>query len=248
MSTPDWIIGDVHGRREVIDAAKKLNGIVLFLGDFLDSFYRSPQDQVYCLQTAIAMAKTGKWQFIIGNHECSYLYRDMRCSGWNIATETHIVVELGTSAIQKAGLSFLYDKNTNTLFTHAGLTRNLHGLLKQCFGALDLETALQEWFTDHDSPFYQVGRWRGGSYPVGGPLWCDIREFDPVPNLRQVFGHTQMPPNCGIWYTPDKMNWEIDCLATCAEILHYNRETDEFEIARLDIVIGDHFGSKQKGS
>jgi hypothetical protein len=39
--------------------------------------------------------------------------------------------------------------------------------------------------------FWSVGMARGGFTPVGGLLWCDwSREFQPVPGLNQVMGHT----------------------------------------------------------
>ena len=39
---------------------------------------------------------------------------------------------------------------------------------------------------------FRGGSRRGGN-DVGGPLWCDFSDFEPIQNLNQVFGHT--PPS-----------------------------------------------------
>lgn len=233
MSMPDWIIGDIHGRREVVDAAKKLDGEVLFLGDIVDSFNRSIPDQVYCLQTVLDYAAAGQWRFILANHEHSYLYRDQRCSGWKDVTEAHLLPLFGR--MQRLGDRFVYDTETKTLFTHAGLTYGMYAELQLSFRDMSLDDALTEWIIDRRSPFYWVGTARGGLYPFGGPLWCDQREFRAVPGLRQVFGHTPQPAGCGIWRDATYMNWNIDCLANCAEVLRYDRARDRFVIETLPI-------------
>ena len=38
---------------------------------------------------------------------------------------------------------------------------------------------------------FGCGRIRGGDQPVGGLTWNDFREHEPIPFLRQVFGHTR---------------------------------------------------------
>ena len=234
MSMPDWIIGDVHGRWEVVHAAEKLPGTVLFLGDYLDSFTRPATMQARCLETIIQHAKQGRWRFLLGNHEHSYLYQDMRCAGWNRLTEACMMPL--RADLQRYGQRFHYDPDTQTLCTHAGLTWWIHEVLQQARGnEAPLEQALQAWVRDVTGPFYWIGQARGGLYPAGGPLWCDLREFRSVPGLRQVFAHTPRRAGQGIWSTEDHMNFELDVLATDKQILHYLPGTNSFEIAELSI-------------
>jgi hypothetical protein len=66
---------------------------------------------------------------------------------------------------------------------------------------------------------------------VGGLVWCDFREFTPIPGLNQIFGHT--PGNLG---TTKRGQASINiCLDTCgrvAGVRHY-------------LVIDGHTGDRQ---
>ena len=78
------------------------------------------------------------------------------------------------------------------LFTHAGVSAPLVPP-----GAANVTA----WVADQEAvalAFLKLGRphWvfrggtRRGEKSVGGPLWCDFSEFEPIPGLNQVFGHT----------------------------------------------------------
>lgn len=239
---PDWIIGDVHGRIEVIEAAKKLDGKVMFVGDFLDSFTRSSADQIKCLSTLINYTKQGKWEFVIGNHEVSYMDNRRQCSGYNSLTSTLVMPIIPD--IRKYGQLFWYNKDSQILITHAGLSDTV--FVDMLVEQDDLETDLADlqyhidmgntllraaMDNSMDSIFYSVGGRRGGLSPVGGPLWCDLYEFEGIPGLTQIFGHTAT--RSGIWN--EDTNWCIDTLDTHAEILRYNRSSKEFCVDYLDI-------------
>ena len=37
---------------------------------------------------------------------------------------------------------------------------------------------------------YSISSTRGGRDEYGGILWCDEREFEDIPGVQQIFGHT----------------------------------------------------------
>ena len=84
---PTIVVGDLHGQHEIVDKVMKYAGTeldVVFLGDYVDSFKRGPDDQIMTLQKVIAAALNHPKQVtaLKGNHEMSYLDDRMRCSGW----------------------------------------------------------------------------------------------------------------------------------------------------------------------
>ena len=74
MSTT-LIIGDLHGNIEVIQAAieQKTTDKVLFIGDYLDSYNRSVEDQVNGLRLVLdaCEAEPTVYTGLLGNHELS---------------------------------------------------------------------------------------------------------------------------------------------------------------------------------
>ena len=104
----------------------------------------------------------------------------------------------------------------NVLVTHAGLTRQVFEL-EPCTIA-QLDARLTSWWHDRWSPVHWIGTCRGGSDPVGGTFWCDYnREFEPIPGLTQVFGHTAFGSKGEIRRVEDSYN--VDCLDVSQKFL-----------------------------
>lgn len=177
-------VGDTHGCREVIQHA--LNSPypdrVVFMGDYLDSFNRSVEEQVNTLHLVLNVCEDnpGKYIGLLGNHELSYLDREMRASGFN--TETHYHVIHLEDRIKRILKPFVWIDEW--LVSHAGVSQTL---LK------NLQMPVDEYLERGD--FNQIGVARGGWSEVGGLFWCDFnREFEPVCGLNQVVGHSNYIP------------------------------------------------------
>ena len=182
------IVGDVHGRVEVVERALAQAAPVIFVGDFLDSFNRTVADQIKCLDLVLEAIATDKAQAILGNHELSYLTQWHRCSGWNHATQAHIDGGY-RKKIYDNFVDFVFNE-PNILITHAGLTKQLWD--KELLTLELLPQILAEWCADIDSPAHLIGQARGGWTSYGGIFWCDFKhEFQEIPELVQVFGHSQ---------------------------------------------------------
>jgi hypothetical protein len=208
MSKPTVVIGDIHGRREIVKEALASDRKVVFVGDFLDSYDRSIDDQINGLMDALTAARMHphKVQLIMGNHERSYLYADEVCSGFNGATYAHVL------HLHKLmdGLMRPYVWSDGFLISHAGVSDALLGNLNR-----DLNEYLRE------ENYTQVGKSRGGLSQCGGLYWCDwFDEFHPIEGTPQVVGHTGYRPEGyreGILSKGNSFN--VDCLDHTKEFL-----------------------------
>lgn len=87
--TKTLVVGDLHGRWEIVEAALKFNGNIVFVGDYLDSYTRSPYECCRCLSMVLdACESMTNVTALFGNHEESYL--GMPCSGHNVQTQTEV--------------------------------------------------------------------------------------------------------------------------------------------------------------
>ena len=175
------VVGDLHGQHEIAMKAIKLandnNWQLVFIGDYMDSFSRSIDDQVQTVRVVRDAIGTGLAIGLLGNHELSYMYPFMRCGGYNSVKQIYMN-------------NFIADFNTmfkpyywadGFLISHAGVSLELLELLE-----IDLATYLES--VNH----FQIGYSRGGNVTTGGLYWCDWEyEFVPIPGISQVVGHTR---------------------------------------------------------
>lgn len=229
------VIGDLHGKINALRAIEKLGKYMIFLGDFLDSFNESRDNQLKVVQRVLELTKAGRAEFVLGNHELSYINpREWRCSGFNNEMQVRSLVY--TNDLQKYGQIYVHIE-PNILITHAGISNQIWedytdsekdiAQLRQITEQMDRDKR------DPRSWVYMAGRARGGGMPVGGPFWCDWnREFVPVPGIIQIVGHTAqfgVPMNFkqteekGLRKSPNG-DWCIDCidLNYNSTILWYN--------------------------
>lgn len=181
------VIGDIHGKLEIVKKVLDLPGRKLFIGDILDSYDRKPNEQIECLERILSDNDT---DLMMGNYKASYIYgNQMRASGFNALTFTLIIPFL--SRLQRKAIWHFPIREYGILITHAGISRCLTGDLSQH----EIFDMVDSWaFRPHESPFFQIGKARGGNYKTGGPLWCDWNtEFQPIQGLRQIVGHTAVP-------------------------------------------------------
>lgn len=200
-------VGDIHGQYDVMQKALDCDADrIIFCGDLVDSYTRSIEDQIKCVELALETAGNGVVDVVWANHEWSYFHPKMRCSGYKERMSEYI------DTTQEEMLSkfkpFIFEQDT--LVTHAGLTLQMwdtFNLTKDTF-----QQTLTKWSGDMGSPFFFIGRSRGGPAQWGGPLWCDFNsEFIPIPELNQVFGHTR-----GKGLRKKENAWCIDTLENTA--------------------------------
>lgn len=181
---PTIVVGDIHGVYEIVDAVLALDQPVVFIGDYLDSFDRSIEDQFTALTKILRAAKDGRVVALMGNHELSYLEEPMRTSGYNVALHAKLASDFDdTMTVSRAMRTYLksYHFAEGFLISHAGVSEDL----------LRREGITLKQYLD-DGKFSDIGYARGGRSPVGGLYWCDWdREFDPIPEQPQIVGHSR---------------------------------------------------------
>ncbi len=217
------IFPDVHTRHIFVDEVVKREkpDRVVMLGDFFDQFHDTPSEN----------RKTAKWlkqcgyEWCYGNHDVHYAFSNPRmpCSGYEMEKK-EAINEVMTHKDWEKGKFFI--QVDDWLCTHAGLhpyhipmmvpgKSVIDWLWKQeCIARARLNTQMEHWF-------WAAGMARGGSEHRGGILWCDFNmEFEPVPGLNQIFGHTpQAAP--AVMAGPEGVNI---CLDT--HLNHYVRIVD----------------------
>lgn len=190
------VIGDIHGYVDIVRRALATPYDLIFVGDYLDSFTNSAADHLTCLDMVLTAQREGRAIALQGNHERSYLGE--YCSGFDAVVCQKLDAK-GYIDTPKFGLNELlpYCYDNGFLISHAGVSQYL----------LDIfDTNHNEYLVRGD--YSQVGRTRGGSYPAGGLFWCDWRnEFEPVPGVKQIVGHTH-----STMIREKDGNFCIDCL------------------------------------
>lgn len=198
---PILVVPDVHLRIETLKrvlAAWGEQGEVIFLGDFFDDFDDTPsrnREMAEMLRDEIL--PNPLHTVLMGNHDLHYhpaCPSELWCSGFYPDKKEVIGEVLGGDQFSLFKWAHSWD---GVLFTHAGLHPRLVPALSG--GGAD---ELAEWIgrscrtaldtRDSSEPLLRAGRMRGGYQPVGGVIWMDAREYQPISGLRQIFGHTPM--------------------------------------------------------
>lgn len=202
-------VGDIHGKVEEVERALDGDGHKVFVGDFLDSFDRKPEEQVEALLLALDAADRGEATVLFGNHELSYLMPERhRCSGFKPLT--YRLVRPIAGRMMKTMVPYLRLPD-NFLVTHAGADR------------LVLPHVREGEFEKMDTPLHWIGHTRGGRNSVGGIFWLDFMlEFEPIAGVNQIFGHTARAGKSGIAtrHIEGSRNYCVDCLDHKREFLN----------------------------
>ena len=242
MKNETLIIGDLHGKIDVLKEAVKLDKHIISLGDILDSFNRPPKDQIDCINLLCDLIEDGKARAIFGNHEFSYIRNDLRCSGHNFLTDTLFLSV--RERVFKNFEHFIWLPKIKTLITHAGIDKKHwdDNLITVDNIVDELETAVRI----KNSWFWNIGYFRGGISDKGGPLWLDWdKEFTPAPEIRQIVGHTAFHQKTKLFregwgflgrsfiQTSPNGDLNIDVLDTAKQILNLDLDTGEVEVITL---------------
>ena len=206
------IIPDIHNKFE--KAEKIIKRLcpekVIFLGDYFDDFYDDrfiARDVAHWLRDSLYIKNR---IHLRGNHDLCYETEGNYCSGWEQDKDREINGIMRRKDWDKLEW-YVYEGTW--LLTHAGFTNHLYRSSKVFpivrnflnFAILKADESLRErcghWL-------YNAGKLRGGHQRYGGILWCDIREFEPIPGTKQIFGHTPQE------IKPLKINKDNYCLDT----------------------------------
>lgn len=226
------VVGDLHGdvniANDILDRFWVQSEHIIFVGDYFDSFEFSREDQLSLINNLISAQKRDPDKIVLmaGNHELSYLYPGMRCSGYSMAFQSQLDHTVDLKAYLRDNLkSFVFVNDW--LITHAGVSLEW---IPHNYREMDILDFLALAEKSENQMMFQIGEARGGFDLCGGPFWCDFwKEFKSIPNVKQVFGHTSWRPekldldNVGILKLEN--NYNIDCLRHHREVLKINSDS-----------------------
>ena len=186
MKNKVLVVGDIHGRKFWEKPCQEWQGPIIFLGDYHDPYPQeiSKEKSLENLENLVSYVNKNKHRCtcLLGNHDGNYLIKN----GFADRVDYNNYNEV-TSLLNRLDLKIAYHVN-DILFSHAGV---LPKWLK--VNNLSIEDIPNLKFDN--KALTDISPWRGGFSEVGGILWGDVREYaseDHIPNLYQVFGHTQM--------------------------------------------------------
>jgi hypothetical protein len=235
------VVGDLHGKIEIAEywIKNKEHRNLIFIGDYLDSFDRSIEDQYELLEMVLDAAENMEnVSALMGNHELSYLDERYKASGFEYALDakiTHLKSKMWK-------LLKLYHIDNGFLISHAGFSRSFMGTkFSKAPQERKLELIEEAISELSNEQLYQIGYSRGGNAKCGGPIWCDwYDEFRDISNIRQVVGHTarrKQRDNSGVVRKGGSVL--IDCLDRKNEVLwisHGKARKKGFELPKRIIV------------
>jgi hypothetical protein len=188
-------IGDLHGLDNWKSIDPKRYDRIIFLGDYVDSFFIQDFNIVYNLEEIIRfrIKYPDKVILLLGNHEISYLYSMYRCSGYRPRIAQHILKLLNDHS-KLFSLSF---QQSNYLWTHAGLQLDYFNKYIQPVvmnsGDGNISSVLNRLYERIFEPLFEVGPERNGEDGnIGGPLWVHstVLAKSPLNGYHQIVGHT----------------------------------------------------------
>ncbi len=222
------IVGDIHGKIEIVKEVLGTYENVIFLGDIVDAFDRTIENQLECLEMIKEAVFKEQAQMVLGNHELSYMYFDKQCSGHNNIMQ-HQIDAGYMDFLKHQCLDFIYLDKLKILITHAGLDKDYWD--KYSLTCITLKEDLTEDCSVNKEFVYNVGFHRGGPAKRGGIWWCDEQfEFVGIKELQQIFGHSRGTLRIKNKAGTDKPDYCIDCLDNFKNFLMLDDETGEIEI------------------
>jgi predicted MPP superfamily phosphohydrolase len=213
-------IPDLHGKdywRDHVDPSEY--DLMVFLGDYVDSWDVSNTYIKYCLESVISLKKEfpEKVVLLLGNHEFNYLYPDIkyRCSGFRPEAYHdlhHLLYENRT--LFKASHQI-----DNYLWLHAGIHRGWEKFRFPLNTNISVADQLNDAFDQNKQELFDVGIMRGGNKHVGGPFWVDksLLSNKPLLGYHQIVGHNPVDDITKIEIDDDTSVTYCDCLDTRME-------------------------------
>ena len=209
------IIPDVHGRTFWREAVEGIGDPgheedkVVFLGDYIDPYWQEgiyPEDAYAGLEEIVALKRRNpdRVVLLLGNHDLGYLDPDI-CTCRRDYDRAEKLKRLFEDNLDLFDLVHVEPRNgRKVLFSHAGIAqewvRGWKDLLGDEFRPERLNELLHGDSAGREALFCalaDVSWYRGGSAPVGSPVWADVDEYldgEPLlPGYYHIFGHSFDP-------------------------------------------------------
>lgn len=189
---------------------------VVFLGDYFDD-YNDTTDDVYIAAKWLkeSLKKPNRYH-LMGTHDVWYRfsYNPFIEASGNTPYKEKVINSIITPSDWNKLKLFHYEQNF--LISHAGIhtylisdyvfkNKNIfsnylinNNLSLGVDKIIDkivkpaTDDAIKDINLGHANPWLNAGFTRGGIQPVGGITWLDWNEeFEPIPNINQIVGHTE---------------------------------------------------------
>lgn len=190
-------IGDPHGRRFWESLNPDDYDLMIFLGDYTDSFYLSNLDIKVNLKNIIELKLKypDKVILLMGNHDLPYYQYFMGNSDAGFRVEARVdLYELFRSNEELFQAAFQID---NYLWTHGGVDQGWYEkFVVEMIEKHDIEGNLAEvlniLFESNYKPLHTKTSIRGGTEEYGSPFWCHWTELkaNPLKGYHHIVGHT----------------------------------------------------------
>lgn len=187
-------IGDLHGYNDWKRIRPDTYDLIVFLGDYLDSYFVEDEEMLKNLDELVVFKKTHpeKVKLLLGNHEISYLFPEYRATGYRYDIEEEIISRLKEND-ELFQVAFQYQ---NYLWTHAGIhsefySRHIIPQVKET--EENLASTLQRLFHEEYPPIFEISAERGGyRNAIGGLFWLHSARLveSPHQGYHQIVGHT----------------------------------------------------------
>lgn len=244
------IIGDVHHHTVETELLERsMSGRfdrVVYLGDYFDDFGDTPERMRCTCRWLNETLDRPNRIHLLGNHDLAFFNPDnpqLSCPGWS--WEKQRIFDLECRNLPRERFALAVEVN-GWLLSHAGFHPQLAGRKRAKTLVHDANVALQAALAGTRTPMLGCGYGRGGGDRIGGLTWLDWDyEFEPIPGLNQIVGHTpargvvrghhldaagkkhrsiisreQTPapvPNPGVEWR--SLNWCIDCHGAYATLV-----------------------------
>ena len=189
------VIPDIHNFTGLADFALKNEPAdeYVFLGDIFDNYKDNPQAAEKTAVWLKAILERSDCFVLFGNHDVPYRWPNNRyisCPGFTL--EKCRVINSVISPRLWEKFRWFY-KTQGWFMSHAGLHEKIflypgHGFSEPYLNEVitDGEQRLHE---GHEAEHCRSG-FRTGVMRVGGLTWADWGEFEPIPGVNQIVGHT----------------------------------------------------------
>jgi hypothetical protein len=190
---PHLLIPDVHEQaaklRKILKEHGK-RGRPVFLGDMFDSLQLGGMTEMLdCMEELLDL--DALW--CLGNHDAHYLYAavSLRCTGYRIGKWSSLRERPRVFSRWKDRAK-LYQEVEGWMVSHAGFHETVLSEVTEMASLPEVaEDALARAdLYQGDHVLLSAGHARGGYHPVGGPMWLDWADFEPVEGMKQIVGHT----------------------------------------------------------
>tara|TARA_R100001163_G_scaffold728_4_gene1053 strand:- start:9645 stop:10394 length:750 start_codon:yes stop_codon:yes gene_type:complete len=223
------VIPDIHNRikptQEII--AKELNEVdeFIFLGDYFDHFYDGPEDVGATAMYIKDLYETGKFKFLIGNHDLHYIidHPALRASTWT--REKFDAVNNIIDEDMWSNFLWSYQKG-NWLFSHAGIN------------SADYKPEnIDDELNSHIENVVENDLTRSEYFSPYGKFWLKYLSNNPPyaatddGPLNQMIGHTVLAN----WNMKQLVGYRVYWIDTCSQ--HYaiiDLEENTVNIKRSD--------------